>query len=315
MKNKTLATEFILLGFSTDFSINLFLFVLFLLVYVTTVVGNSLIIHVIIINPQLHTPMYFFISKLSFIDLCNSSSAVPKMLKDLLSAHRTISLVACLIQVNTLLLMGTTECLLLVLMAYDRCLAICLPLHYHVLMKWSMCHRFTALIWIFGLLLIILPSLLMPVALCNPNQINHFMCESLAVLHLSCDRNYSKEYVIFLLSFITILLPFTFIVISYVCIIISVLKIHSAERAKAFSTCTSHLTVVAMYFGTGMVTYLGPSQEKSSNQGKYVSIFYVIIAPLLNPLIYSLNNREVKKTFAKLKTCPPLLLLRFHEQL
>ncbi|XP_075717748.1 olfactory receptor 2A7-like [Rhinoderma darwinii] len=300
MKNKTLATEFILVGFSDDLMINLILFVLFLIIYVFTVIGNVLIIHIIILNTKLHTPMYFFISKLSFIDLCNSCFATPKMLMDLLSTQRTISLVACLAQVNILLLIGTTECLLLVLMAYDRCLAICLPLQYQVLMKWNICHRLTALIWIFSFLIIILPSFLMPVALCNPNQINHFMCESLAVLHLSCDRNYDKERAIFLLSFITILLPFSFIIMSYVCIIYSVLKIHSVGRAKAFSTCTSHVTVVAMYFGTGMVTYLGPSQDKSSNQGKYVSIFYVIIAPFLNPLIYSLNNREVKKTFTKL---------------
>ncbi|XP_056418952.1 olfactory receptor 1019-like [Hyla sarda] len=300
MKNQTLATEFILLGFSKDLSINLTLFVLFFLIYVITVIGNCLIILMIVINPRLHTPMYFFICKLSFIDLCNSSSAIPKMLMDLLTTQPTVSLVACLSQVNVLLLIGTMECQLLVLMAYDRCLAICLPLRYSILMRWSMCHILIALIYLFSFLVILLPSLLMPVALCYPNQINHFMCESIAVLHLSCDKNYIKELVIFLLSFMTILLPFAFIIMSYVCIIISVLKIRSAGRAKAFSTCTSHVTVVAMYFGTGMVTYLGPTQDKSSNQGKYVSIFYVIIAPLLNPIIYSLNNREVKKTFKKL---------------
>ncbi|KAM3931054.1 olfactory receptor 2A5-like [Leptodactylus fuscus] len=303
MKNKTLATEFILLGFSKDFSINVTLFVLFFLIYVMTILLNGLIINIVVLNPQLHTPMYYFISKLSFIDLCNSSSAVPKMLMDLLSTRRTISLMACLTQVNILLLIGSTECLLLVLMAYDRCLAICLPLHYPVLMRWSMCHRLTALIWVFSFLAIVLPLLLMPVTLCYPNQINHFMCESLAVLKLSCDRNYMKERVIFLLSFITILIPFSFIIMSYTCIILSVLKIKAAGRAKAFSTCTSHVTVVALYFGTGMVTYLGPSPEKSSNYGKYASIFYIIIAPFLNPLIYSLNNGEVKKTFKKLLKC------------
>ncbi|XP_072000328.1 olfactory receptor 2A12-like [Engystomops pustulosus] len=300
MKNKTLAYEFILLGFSEDVDINLFLFVLFFLIYVMTIIVNGLIIHVVITNPRLHTPMYYFISKLSFIDLCNSSSAVPKMLVDLLSAEKTISLMACLVQVNMLLLIGSTECLLLVLMAYDRCLAICLPLHYPVLMRWSVCHRLTALIWIFSFVAIMLPLLLMPVALCYPNQINHFMCESLAVLNLSCDRNYTKERVIFSLSFVTILFPFAFIIISYICIIFSVLKIKAAGRAKAFSTCTSHVTVVAMYFGTGMATYLGPPQEKSSSRGKYVSIFYIIIAPFLNPLIYSVNNGEVKKTIKRL---------------
>ncbi|KAG9466682.1 hypothetical protein GDO78_016285 [Eleutherodactylus coqui] len=300
MKNKTLATEFILLGFSKDHTINSILFVLFFLIYVITIIGNSLIILVIIINPIMHTPMYFFITKLSIIDLCNSSSAVPKMLMNLLSTQRTISLLACLTQLHFLLLIGTSECFLLVLMAYDRCLAICLPLHYPVIMKWSMCHILAALIWIFSLLVIIFPSLLMPVALCYPNQINHFMCESIAVLHLSCDKNYMKELVIFLLSFITILLPFAFIITSYLCIIHAVLKIKSSGRAKAFSTCTSHVSVVAMYFGTGMVTYLGPLQKKSSNQGKHVSIFYVIIAPLLNPLVYSLNNRDVKKALTKL---------------
>ncbi|KAG8547129.1 hypothetical protein GDO81_029028 [Engystomops pustulosus] len=262
-----------------------------------TVIGNGLIIHIIIFTPQLHTPMYFFICKLSFIDLCNSSSALPKMLVDLLSTERMISLVACLAQVNILLFIGTAECFLLVLMAFDRCLAICLPLHYPVLMKWTICQTLAAMIWVLSVLIIILPSFLMPVDLCYPNHINHFMCESLAVLQLSCYRNYIKELVIFLLSFVTILIPFCFIIVSYVCIVISVLKIRSVSRAKSFSTCTSHVVVVAMYFGAGMVTYLGPSWDKSSNHGKYVSIFYVIIAPFLNPIIYSLNNREVKKSF------------------
>ncbi|KAM3931050.1 olfactory receptor 5AR1-like [Leptodactylus fuscus] len=249
--------------------------------------------------PQLHIPMYYFLCILSFLDLSYSSTVMPKLLADLLSSNHSISIGACALQLCLILLFGGTECLLLAVMAYDRYLAICRPLHYPVLMRWSICYWLTAFVGLLGFIIFVLPSLLMPVPLCYPNQVNHFMCEVLAVLKLACDKIYMSELVIFYSSFISLFLPFLFIIISYTCIIASVLKIRSAGRLKAFSTCTSHISVVVLFFGTGMTMYFGPSSMYSSNQEKYISVFYVILTPMLNPIIYSLNNRDVKVTFRK----------------
>ncbi|KAG8548419.1 hypothetical protein GDO81_025414, partial [Engystomops pustulosus] len=284
----------ILLGFSDDLNTNLCLFPIFFLIYVLSVAGNCLIVFVVVLNSALHTPMYFFIINLSFIDLCYSSSAIPKLLVDLLSTRRTISVIGCLIQFKVILLIGATECQLLAIMAYDRYIAICRPLRYHVLMRWNVCYLLTAFVWCFSFMVSVMPSFLLPLLLCYPNQVNHFMCEILALLELSCDNIRIKKIVIFSLSFVSIFPPFIFIVTSYICIICSVLKIHSTRRYKAFSTCTSHILVVFLYFGTGIVTYFGQSGKDSLNREKYASIFYVVVAPMLNPLIYSVNNREVK---------------------
>ncbi|KAG9471536.1 hypothetical protein GDO78_014392, partial [Eleutherodactylus coqui] len=301
--NKTLATELILLGFSNYRTTNICLFPIFFFIYMFSVVGNCLIICMIILNSPLHTPMYFFLINLAFIDLCYSTSAIPKLLVNLLSTYRTISVIGCLIQFKVILLIGATECQLLAVMAYDRYIAICRPLHYHILMRWSVCFSLAAFVWIFSFINVIIPSLAMPIIVCYPNEINHFMCEVLSVLKLSCDDTSDQEFVIFMVGFIVLLLPFVLILVSYICIISSVLKIHSAAgRFKAFSTCTSHVIVVALYFGTGMFTYFSPSSQYSSNREKYISIFYVVICPMLNPLIYSLNNREVKKSFKTLFT-------------
>ncbi|KAM3931058.1 olfactory receptor 2D3-like [Leptodactylus fuscus] len=298
MNNKTLATEVILLGFSDDIKTNMLLFPVFFLIYVFCVFGNCLIICIILLNPPLHTPMYFFLVNLSFVDLCYSSSAIPKLLVDLLSTRRTISVIGCLIQFKVFLLIGATECQLLAVMAYDRYVAICRPLHYHVLMRWRVCCYLAAYVWIFSFINVTIPSLAMPFTVCYPNKINHFMCEVLSVLKLSCDDTSAQELVIFSVGFVVLLLPFVLILVSYCCIIYSVLKIPSAGRAKAFSTCTSHLAVVAMFFGTGLVTYLTPSSE-SLYQNKYGFVFCAIISPMIHPLIYSLNNRDVKKILMK----------------
>ncbi|KAM3931059.1 olfactory receptor 5V1-like [Leptodactylus fuscus] len=299
MDNKTLATELILLGFSDNMETNLCLFPVFLLIYFFSVLGNCLIICIIILNPPLQTPMYFFLCNLSFIDLCYSSSAIPKLLVDLVSTHRSISVIGCLIQFKVILLIGATECQLLAVMAYDRYVAICHPLHYHVLMSRSICFCLAAFVWIFSFINVIIPSLAMPITLCYPNKIDHFMCEVLSVLRLSCDDTSLQELVIFSMGFIALLIPFVLILVSYSCIISSVLKVQSSGRSKAFSTCTSHITVVAMFFGASMLTYLRPSSTESLSQDKYFLIFCAIISPMINPLIYTLNNREVKKIIAK----------------
>ncbi|XP_063775261.1 olfactory receptor 2G3-like [Pseudophryne corroboree] len=297
-KNETIFYDVILLGFSNDPVVNAALFVLFGIIYIVTVAGNGLILFMIFVNPQLHTPMYFFLCMLSILDMCYSTTAVPKLLADLFSSHRTISSAGCSIQIYVILLVEGCECLLLALMAYDRYVAICQPLYYSVLMRWSVCYKLVALIFIGSFMMCALPSFFMQVTFCG-NQVNHFMCEMLAILKLACTDISSNELVIFSISFLSLLLPLVIILVSYGCIMASVLKIRNAGRSKAFSTCTSHLAVVALYFGTAMLMYFGPSSQYSTNQEKYSSICYVILSPMLNPMIYCLNNREVKDTFRK----------------
>ncbi|XP_044146881.1 putative olfactory receptor 2W6 [Bufo gargarizans] len=297
-KNQTIITEFILLGFTMNMKINIGLFILFLVIYIVTTVGNCLIILMVIINPKLHKPMYFFLCMLSILDLCYSSTVLPRLLTDLFSSERTISRLACCIQIYVILQVEGSECQLLAVMAYDRYIAICRPLHYSIIMRWSICYRLTSLVLFSSFMLCIFPSLFSPLIICY-NQINHFMCEMLAIIKLSCESISSHENLVFFISFITLLIPLMLILLSYGFIISSVLKIRSAGRSKAFSTCTSHLAVVALYFGTVMLMYFGPSSMYSTDQEKYSSIFYVIVSPMLNPLIYSLNNRDVKESFKK----------------
>ncbi|KAG9466270.1 hypothetical protein GDO78_016893 [Eleutherodactylus coqui] len=294
---ETLATEVILLGFSRNFKINLALFFFFLAIYIVTISGNGFMVFAIIFSTHLHTPMYFFLCNLAIIDFFYSSSTLPKLLVDLLSMNGRTSLTACGVQVFVGLFLGSTESLLLVLMAYDRYAAICRPLYYPVLMRWSICYRLIVLVWISSFMTTVVPSLLMPMRVCNPNQINHIACEVIVVIKLSCDSTHQSEVVTFSLSFFSLLFPFVFILLSYTFIISSVLKIRSSGRSKAFSTCSSHLTVVVLFYGTAMVMYFGPASRYTSNQTKYISVFYGIMIPMLNPLIYSLKNKEVTKIF------------------
>ncbi|KAG8535849.1 hypothetical protein GDO81_027626, partial [Engystomops pustulosus] len=269
--NKTLATEVILLGFSQNDKINL------AAIYLVTISGNGFMVCIVIFSSHLHTPMYFFLCNLAFIDFCYSSSAVPKLVVDLVILNGTTSIPACMIQVFTATFLANSESFLLVVMAYDRYVAICRPLNYPVDMSF---------------MTTVFPSLLTPIRVCNPNQINHIACEVLTVIKLSCDSTKQNEIMIRCFSFFSLSLPFVFILISYIFIISSVLKIRSSGRSKAFSTCSSHLTVVVMFYGTAMIMYLGPSTGYTSNQGKYISVFYGVIIPMLNPLIYSVKNKE-----------------------
>ncbi|XP_075125752.1 olfactory receptor 5AR1-like [Leptodactylus fuscus] len=298
--NQTLATEFILLGFSKDLMTNLVLFVVFLLIYLVCLNANGLILYLVLTNTKLQTPMYFFLCILSFMDLSITSSIMPKLLVDLVSPSRLISLAACRAQLYIILLMGGAECLLLALMSYDRYVAICRPLHYQVLMRWSNCYRMTALVWVFCFMIFIIPLIQRPLRLCYPNQINHFMCEVLAVTQLHCADVNSSEVLIVIICFIALFIPFLFIIASYICILTTAVKMRSTKRAKAFSTCTSHVTVVVLFYGTSAVMYFGPSSRYSTNYGKYFSVLTNIICPTLNPLIYCLHNKDVKEAQKKL---------------
>ncbi|KAG8571888.1 hypothetical protein GDO81_011935 [Engystomops pustulosus] len=299
--NRTLATEVILLGFSRNFRINLLLFFIFSVIYLVTIIGNGLMVCIIVSSPHLHTPMYFFLCNLSLIDIFYSTRTVPKLLLDLLSSSRRISLLACGVQVYAGLFLGGTECLLLAVMAYDRYVAVCRPLYYLIVMRWNICYQLIAFVWVGSFLTTVVPSLVMPMRVCNPNQLNHFVCETLAVVKLSCDSTRESEIVVVFLTFIVILFPFLFILLSYIVIISSVLMIQSARRSKAFSTCSSHLTVVTLLYGTAMVMYFGPPSKYVSNKDKYVSVFNTVIIPMINPLIYSLKNKEVTKVFVMKK--------------
>ncbi|KAM3931071.1 olfactory receptor 10V1-like [Leptodactylus fuscus] len=203
-------------------------------------------------------------------------------------------------KIYAILVVNNSESQLLVVMAYDRFVAICHPLQYPILMRWGNCYKLVTLAFIFNFILIA-PSFSSPIVLCY-NQINHFMCDLIAIEKLTCEDISANELQIFVISFITLLLPLVLILLSYACIIFSILKIHSAGRSKAFSTCTSHLAVVALSLGTVMLLYLGPSSMHSTDHEKYTSMCYVIITPMLNPLIYSFNNREVKDAFKKALT-------------
>ncbi|XP_063775244.1 olfactory receptor 2B6-like [Pseudophryne corroboree] len=224
------------------------------------------------------------------------------MLIDIFSKRRRISIIGCLAQMNTILFLGSTECTLLAVMAYDRYIAIRFPLHYTIYMNWRTCKVITVVTWVGHFIYITSPIILKPLVFCTENILDHFVCEVLALLELACGEVTFYKTSIFFGSLFTILTPFVFIIVSYICIIVSILKIHSAGgRAKAFSTCASHLTVVFMFYGTSMTMYIGQTKRFSYNL-KHVAVFYLIITPLLNPLIYSLRNNEVKGAFKTIIT-------------
>ncbi|DBA13650.1 TPA: hypothetical protein GDO54_018659 [Pyxicephalus adspersus] len=248
--NKTLATEFILVGFTNDPKTNAGLFVLFLTIYLITVIGNTFMICIIIISRHLHVPMYFFLCNLAFIDLVYSTNSLPKVLVDLLSSRRVITLLGCGVQVHVGIFLGNLESALLTVMAYDRYNAIRNPLYYPVLMRWSICYGLITFVWIYSFVISVVPGLLQPMRVCYPNIINHISCEVLAVIKLSCDNTQKNELMIFSLSFFSLLVPFFCIIVSYICIICSIGKIHSVGKSKAFSTCSSHVAVVALFYGT-----------------------------------------------------------------
>ncbi|XP_075125795.1 olfactory receptor 13H1-like [Leptodactylus fuscus] len=300
LRNQTVLTEFVLTGFSQSLQTRIFLFILFVFFYVLTIFGNCFLIFTVVVSPQIHTPMYYFLSNLSFLDLCYSSNSLPRMLHDVFSKKRRISVTGCLTQMYIGLFLGGTECILLAVMAYDRYIAICFPLYYTVIMSWRVCHCITVVMWVGSFLFSTVPTMARPLIFCNEYRINHFACEILVLLELACGDLSFYKITIVIISFFTLLSPFIFIVVSYICIIVSILNIRSAEgRSKAFSTCASHLTVVLMFYGTSITMYMGHTQSFSSNL-KYISLIYGVLTPVLNPMIYSLKNAEVKQAFRKI---------------
>ncbi|XP_040320040.1 olfactory receptor 2D3-like [Herpailurus yagouaroundi] len=295
-ENQTYVTEFVFLGLSQDPHTQLLLFFLFLIIYLLTVLGNLLIIVLIHRDSRLHTPMYFFLRNLSFADLCFSTTTVPQVLVHFLAKRKTISFAGCSTQIFVLLLVGCTECALLAVMSYDRYVAVCKPLHYSSIMTHWLCVQLALGSWVSGALVSLVDTTF---TLCLPYQgnniINHFFCEPPALLKLASTNTYSTEMAIFAMGVVILLAPVCLILVSYWNIISAVIQMQSGEgRFKAFSTCGSHLIVVVLFYGSAIFAYMRPNSKIMNERDKMISVFYSAVTPMLNPIIYSLRNKDVK---------------------
>ncbi|XP_075135126.1 olfactory receptor 5AP2-like [Leptodactylus fuscus] len=301
-KNQTTVKDFILLGFSGAPVFQHSLFAIFLLIYITTMIGNISIICAYKFTPSLHTPMYFFLANLSFLEICYISTTVPKMLSNFLSAHKTISFSGCVVQMYCFLLLGGTECYLLAVMAYDRYNAICHPLLYGTIMNKRICIMLVAVSWIGGAInSFIHTSLTFSLSFCGNNEINHFFCDIPPIMEMACTSTEINEIVLLVACGCVIVSSFILTIISYTHIITTVLNIKSTSgRRKAFSTCSSHLIVVTMFYGSAIFMYFRPKSIHSMDQDRVISALYAFIAPLFNPFIYSLRNGDVKAAVKKL---------------
>ncbi|XP_069083532.1 olfactory receptor 8U9-like [Pleurodeles waltl] len=300
-ENRTTSTIFILLGLTDDARLQAPLFVLFLLIYIITLVGNIGIMTLIRISPRLQTPMYLLLSNLSFVDLCYSSNIMPKLLASFLSERNSISLPECEIQLFLFFCMGSLDVFLLVAMSYDRYIAICKPLLYTVIMTQQYCVSL-----VLGAYLLAMSNAMahtictFRLSFCGENEITHFYCDILPLLKLSCTDTSINEALLFFVAGSLLLASLFLILISYAYIISTILMIHSSEgRLKAFSTCSSHFSCVLLFYGTSIFMYLKPSSSSSLAQDRVASVFYTVVIPMLNPLIYSLRNQEVKEALKK----------------
>ncbi|CAH6862245.1 olfactory receptor 8B3 [Phodopus roborovskii] len=300
-ENGSLVTEFILVGLTKEPNLQCPLFILFLVMYVVTVLGNLGLIILIGLNSHLHTPMYFFLFNLSFVDLCYSSVFSPKMLMSFISEENFISYRGCMTQLFFFSFFGISECYVLTAMAYDRYVAICNPLLYNIVMSPKLCLTLmfgSYMMAFFGAMAHTLCMLRL--TFCNANMINHYFCDILPLLQLSCTSTYVNEVEVFVVVGINIVVPSITIFVSYGFILSSIFHISSTEgRSKAFNTCSSHIIALSLFFGSGAFMYLKPSAAMSMDEGKISSVFYTNTVPLLNPLIYSLRNKDVKVALIK----------------
>lgn len=294
-KNQTPVTEFHLLGFGELHSIKFILLFFFLILYLTTLLGNFLLIMAVAVEHKLHSPMYVFLSFLSFSDILIITNILPNMLHLLLSGGGNMSYGGCVMQFCIFGLSSMAECFLLTGMSYDRYVAICNPLHYTSIMNLWMCFYLVLSSWLLGIVLVSITAILVfSLYFCKPYTINHFFCDILPLVELSCSDTSLVEMEILLVSIPVALLPLLFIVATYICILHSILSISSTiGRQKAFSTCSSHLSVVSSYYGTQLGLYMVPSKGHSVNANKIIALIYTVFTPMFNPIIYSLKNREI----------------------
>ncbi|KAM9646728.1 olfactory receptor 8G50-like [Trichechus inunguis] len=300
--NHSTVTEFILAGLTEKPELQLPLFLFFLGVYVVTVVGNLGMITLIGLSSHLHTPMYYFLSRLSFIDLCYSTVITPKMLVNFVTEKNIISYPECMTQLYFFVFFIISECHMLAVMAYDRYVAICNPLLYNVTMSYQVCSWLVVEVYTMGLIgAIAHTSCMLKVVFCKDKIINHYFCDVFPLLELSCSSTYINEVVVLCFSLFNILAPTLTILGSYVSIIASILRIPCTEgRSKTFSTCSSHILAVTIFYASAAFMYLPSSNITSMDQSKVSSVFYTIIVPMLNPLIYSLRNKRVKVALNKI---------------
>ncbi|KAK9410335.1 olfactory receptor [Crotalus adamanteus] len=301
-ENYTLVTQFFLLGFSDHpEDLQVILFLIFLVIYIMTVVGNLGIILLIKVESHLHTPMYFFLSHLSFIDICYSSSITPKLLMGTASAIKSISLFACAVQMYLFIMFVVTESFLLTAMAYDRYVAICNPLLYTVIMSRNVCIFLVLSSYLWGIICALVHTIsAFRLTFCG-NVINHFFCDVVPVLILSCSDTQLNKTLLFIFATFVESSTIIIILMSYILIIVCVSRIHSSKgKYKAFSTCASHFTAISVFHVTILLIYCQPNVSHGKNSNRITSVFYTMVIPMLNPLIYSLRNKEVKGAFQKL---------------
>ena len=298
--NQTI-TEFVLLGFCVRAELHLLLFTVLTVIYASIILGNMLIIVAVVSSQRLHTPMYFFLANLSFLEILYTSSVVPKMLEGFLQ-EAAISVAGCLLQFFIFGSLATAECFLLAVMAYDRYLAICYPLHYPLLMGPRWCLGLVVIAWLSGFMVDgLVVALMAQLRFCGPNHIDHFYCDFMPLMSLACSDPSVAQMTTFILSVVCLTVPFGLILTSYGQIVVAVLRVPAGtSRRKAFSTCSSHLAVVSTFYGSLMVLYITPSAVHSQLLTKVFALLYTVATPLFNPVIYTLRNKEVQQALWRL---------------
>ncbi|XP_048201921.1 olfactory receptor 5K3-like [Perognathus longimembris pacificus] len=300
--NDSSTTEFILIGFTDHPELKVLLFVVFFTIYLVTMVGNLGLVALIYMEHHLHTPMYIFLGNLALMDSCCSCTITPKMLQNLFSAGRMISLYECMAQFYFFCFAGTTDCFLLAAMAYDRYVAICSPLRYHTRMSKKLCIQMTIGAYIAANLhSIVQVGLLFRLTFCRSHQINHFFCDVLPLYRLSCVDPYINDLMILILAGLIQIFTITVVIISYFCILFTIFTMKSkGGRGKALSTCASHFLSVSMFYGSLLFVYIHPNSVSKGDKDRAGAVFYTLIIPLLNPFIYSLRNKEVTNVIRRI---------------
>ncbi|KAM8971048.1 olfactory receptor 10AG1-like [Sarcophilus harrisii] len=293
--NVTFVVEFILLGFSDLPNLRSLLFGIFLIIYINILIGNGLLIVITKTSPALQTPMYFFLGNFSFLEICYTSVTLPRILRDIWTQKGNIPFLSCALQICSLYILGIAECLFLAVMAYDRYVAICKPLYYPLIMNHRTCVQMVIASWITGVPAQIgLTYHIFSLKFCGPNKLNHIFCDASPLLEVAFGDTYQREISVHVNTFFFVMIPFLLILISYFRIIVTILKLPSTSgKSKAFSTCSSHLMVVCLFYGSASIMYLRPKCSHSAKSDKIFALFYTIVTPVLNPIIYSLRNKDV----------------------